>query len=184
MEESMALEVEQKFHVTDEPRLREAIAQLNPNRLGVKVQRDVYYNHPARDFAQTDEALRLRTVGEFAVVTYKGPKLSGPTKTRREIELPLQSIAGWEELLEALGFRRTAEVSKEREAWELMRGGFRAEICCDHVEGLGTFAEIEIVATPDQLSRAQEQVTTLAAELGLQQPEHRSYLEMVLSKPS
>ncbi len=180
----MALEVEQKFRVTDEARLRASIAQLQPAPLGSKVQRDVYYNHPARDFAQTDEALRLRTVGDAAVITYKGPRLAGPTKTRREIELPLTSITDWEELLEALGFLRTAAVIKEREAWELMCDGFRTEICCDRVEGLGTFAEIEVVASLEQLAPAQKIVTALADELGLHQPESRSYLEMVLAKSS
>ena len=45
---------------------------------------------PCRDFAQTDEALRIRTVGDTSFVTYKGPKLDATTKTRRELELPLR----------------------------------------------------------------------------------------------
>jgi len=36
-----------------------------------------------------DEALRIRVVGDKSFVTYKGPKLDKTTKTRREIELPL-----------------------------------------------------------------------------------------------
>src|SRR5690606_38191638 len=91
---TMTLEVEQKFRVARQDQLRSAIASLNPQTMGVQTQRDVYYNHPARDFATTDEALRLRTVGDSTVVTYKGAKLPGPTKTRREIELPVVSAEG------------------------------------------------------------------------------------------
>ena len=179
---TMTLEVEQKFRVARQDQLRSAIASLNPQTMGVQTQRDVYYNHPARDFATTDEALRLRTVGDSTVVTYKGAKLPGPTKTRREIELPVVSAEGWDDLLEALGFRPTAVVAKQREAWQVVREGFLVEICCDQVEGLGTFAEIEVVAPPEQLAAAQQVVTTLAAQLGLQEPEGRSYLEMVLAR--
>ena len=53
------------------------------------VQVDQYFAHPARDFAQTDEALRLRRVGKQNFITYKGSKIDATTKTRREIELPL-----------------------------------------------------------------------------------------------
>ena len=79
---------------------------------------DVYFAHPARDFAQTDEALRLRRKGDANCITYKGPKIDATTKTRREIELPLapgpESLASWTALLEAVGFRPAGEVRKSR----------------------------------------------------------------------
>ena len=69
------------------------------------VQIDCYYAHPVRDFAASDEALRLRQVGENNYITYKGPKLDTTTKTRREIEISLpdglQSAAEAAELVEA-----------------------------------------------------------------------------------
>src|ERR1700688_1176895 len=103
----MHFEVEQKF------RIREPAAWLAnlKARHGLgepEVQVDRYYAHPARDFAQTDEALRIRRIGQANYVTYKGPKLDTTTKTRRELELPLApgdaGAAGFAELLEALGF--------------------------------------------------------------------------------
>jgi adenylate cyclase class IV len=55
------------------------------------------------------------------------------------------------------------------------------EVALDRVEGLGDFAEIEIVAeTQSELAAAQAAVLTLAADLGLIEMEPRSYLRMAL----
>ena len=66
-----------------------------------------------RDFAQTDEALRIRQVSGANQITYKGPKIDEATKTRREIEIPLAPgtdlVTKYQELLEAIGFRWAAE---------------------------------------------------------------------------
>ena len=77
-------------------------------------QVDSYFAHPARDFAVTDEALRIRQANGDCYITYKGPKIDATTKTRREIELPLPSgprtCEQFTELLESLGFRRLVDV--------------------------------------------------------------------------
>ena len=52
---------------------------------------DIYLNHPARDFAETNEAFRIRRISDENRITYKGPRRSGPTKTREEIEIPFAS---------------------------------------------------------------------------------------------
>ena len=81
----MHIEVEQKFRAAHSPEL---LARLQ--RLGATIEEpieqiDQYFAHPVRDFAQTDEALRIRRVGDLNFVTYKGPKLDSTTKTRREL---------------------------------------------------------------------------------------------------
>ncbi len=151
---------------------------------GVIEQRDVYFNHPQRDFAQTDEALRVRSVGQAHCITYKGPKLDRATKTRRELELPLPAGAstaeGFYELLSALGFRRSAEVIKTRRAGVLLFQGRAIEVALDTVANLGEFVELELAVEHAELSAAQACIVALAAELGLSASERRSYLEMVL----
>ena len=88
------------------------------------VQSDQYFAHPARDFAQTDEALRIRTVGDTSFVTYKGPKLDATSKTRRELELPLAASdpdgSQFAELLAALGFTPVAIVRKQRRKFHII----------------------------------------------------------------
>src|SRR5262245_6472777 len=68
---------------------------------------DHYYTSPDRDFAKTDEALRLRRIGATNIVTYKGPKHAGPTRTRTEIEADLvpgpENAGTFCRLLEHLG---------------------------------------------------------------------------------
>ena len=111
---------------------------------------DLYFAHPSRDFAKTDEGLRLRRKGDVNCITYKGPKIDATTKTRREIELPLapgpESLASWTALLEAIGFRPLAEVRKSRRKAAVPWQGRTVEASLDNVEGLGTFVEFELQA--------------------------------------
>ena len=94
-------------------------------------QSDRYFAHPSRDFARTDEALRIRTVGASSFVTYKGPKIDVTTKTRRELELPLDpgdaDGSQFAELLTALGFTPVAVVRKQRCPFHIDHAGRRVE---------------------------------------------------------
>src|SRR5207248_1410561 len=102
--------------VSDVQTIRSALAELGVRWHEPIHQVDHYFNHPARDFGRTDEALRLRRVGEQNFITYKGPKIDAATKTRRELELPLPSgsdVGGrFSELLLTLGFVPVGTVSK------------------------------------------------------------------------
>ncbi|MBX7166737.1 MAG: class IV adenylate cyclase [Pirellulales bacterium] len=179
------LEVEQKFPLADPPAFVARLGDLGVCLAEPIVQVDQYFAHPARDFAQTDEALRIRRVGSENRVTYKGPKLDAATKTRREIELPLapgdDAAAGYEALLVALGFRPVRAVRKARRKAELVWEGRTCEIALDEVEGLGTFTELEFQAEPAQLDATRAALTSLASRLGLSQSERRSYLELLLT---
>lgn len=181
----MAYEVEQKHPL---PAAKPVLTRLAA--LGIRwdepvEQVDRYYRHPARDFAQTDEALRIRRVGNDNVITYKGPKLDPLTKTRREIELPLApGEAGerdFDELLRALGFTPVAEVRKSRRPGELTWQGHEVTVSLDDVIEVGQFLELEVLAESDQLDAARALVRGLAEELALPPGERRSYLEMLLT---
>jgi len=183
-------EVEQKYRVGDVAVLEERLAGLGACRHEVAPQVDRYFNHPGRDFAVTDEALRLRSTPAGVAITWKGPRLDATAKTRREIELPLagaSAAAGeptldrWTELLEALGFRRVREVAKRRwpatVAWE----GATIDVAIDRVEGLGDFVEFELRSDAAGIAAAAARVESLARALGCTNPERRSYLEMLLA---
>ncbi len=143
-----------------------------------------YFAHPGRDFARTDEALRIRQVGPQCYVTYKGPKVDPTTKTRREIELPLsgtaEAAAQWTALLEALGFKPVREVRKQRLPAHLAWQGADVEIALDDVEGVGTFVEFELTASEEEIEQAKTRILSLAAALDLSRVERRSYLELLL----
>jgi adenylate cyclase class 2 len=182
----MQFEVEQKHRFDDAAAFIERLESMGA-KLGAPIeQSDRYFAHPARDFAETDEALRIRTVGSRSFVTYKGPKLDTTTKTRRELELPLEPQdddgSRFGELLNALGFTPVAVVRKNRRPFHLNRQGREIEGALDEVDGLGTFVELELSADEAGLDAARRIVAALADELALGQSERRSYLEMLLEK--
>lgn len=182
----MQLEVEQKHGLEDAAafvaKLDGRGATLGP----ALIQVDQYFAHPARDFATTDEALRIRTAGGRSYVTYKGPKLDATTKTRRELELPLHDSDGdgkeFAKLLHVLGIRPVAQVRKSRRAFHISYRGREVEGALDDVEGIGTFVELELLADEQSLDAARDTIAALAAELDLGQSERRSYLEMLLAR--
>ena len=180
----MQIEVEQKHAVADLSEVERALKGLQAGPGAEVLQVDTYFAHPARDFAQTDEALRIRSVGDDNFVTYKGPKLDPRTKTRREIELPLEArVAGaarFAELLEALGFRRVAEVRKRRRTAHVAWQGREVEVALDAVERVGTFVELELIVEAVDVPAAQACLASLAKELKLAGSERRSYLELLL----
>jgi adenylate cyclase class 2 len=182
----MGYEVEVKFRDADHDAIGARLLALGAEPGSPVEQEDVYLAHPARDFAATGEAFRLRRDGPDNRVTYKGPKHAGPTKTREEIEIGFdRGAASWEEmhrLFAALGFRPVATVRKLRRPFHLVRGGRAMEVVLDRAEGLGDFAEVEALAGDDDLDRAQAAVLALARELGLERVETRSYLRMLLER--
>jgi adenylate cyclase, class 2 len=182
------LEIEMKFPVADLAALERRLQERGALSKAQIRESDHYVNAPDRDFASTDEALRLRSIGSAHFVTYKGPKLDAQTKTRTEIEVPLgdgdRVAEDFLAILTHLGYRSVAVVSKRRHIYELEQGSFHVEACLDEVDDVGHFAELEIVAPPEQLDAARTVLLRLAAELGLEASERRSYLQMLLAKPT
>lgn len=177
----MNFEVEQKHRVDDPEALKRRLAERGATPGSAIEQSDTYFAHPCRDFARTDEALRIRAVAGECFVTYKGPKLDAASKTRREIELPL--AAGeheWTELLASLGFQPVMTVHKSRRPFALEHQGTTVHGAWDEVGGIGIFVELELTADQVSLDRAREIVKSLADELRLGPSERRSYLEMLL----
>lgn len=179
------LEIEIKYAVADVAAMRSRLEAIHVRSGGVRRDADTYFNAPHRDFASTDEAFRVRQIGDDNYLTYKGPRIDPQTKTRREIEVPLasgpESAQRIKDLLIALGFRAVATVRKRRESFELTHAGFNIEITLDDVEKVGTYAELEIVAEESVLAPARSALLQLADELGLTQSERRSYLELLLA---
>jgi adenylate cyclase class 2 len=191
-------EVELKFPVTDLRALEQRLASLSGRLYAPVDQVDLYFNHPCRDFALTDEALRLRQDADGVAITWKGPRIDAATKTRREIELPLSvgpsqgcdaapatasTIADWTELLAALGFRPVATVAKRRRPARVHWQGMEVDVALDSVAGVGEFLELEIQADEADVPQARACLESLARELGCGNPERRSYLELLLEPP-
>jgi adenylate cyclase class 2 len=180
----MQYEVEQKYAVPDR-----VILELQLDKLGIVwgetvQQRDAYYNHPVREFSQTDEAIRIRTSAGKHCITYKGPRIDQTTKTRQELEIPLGEHAtadAAEQLLVALGFTYVAVVKKTRRTGILAWQDQPLTVAIDEVVGLGTYIEIELLASEESLSAAQDVVQQAASKLQLQGSIRVGYLDLLLS---
>ncbi|MGF1582741.1 MAG: class IV adenylate cyclase [Gemmataceae bacterium] len=180
------LEIEMKFPVESLESIETKLTELGAARGEARTDTDRYFNAPDRDFEQTDEAFRIRSIGDRNFITYKGPKKDAQTKTRTEIELPLiegpEHAESFATLLDHLGYKFVSVVQKRRRLFHWKTDGFALEICLDDVEGLGQFVELEIVAPEEQLEPAKRTLTNLAEALELKESERRSYLELYLEK--
>ena len=158
--------------------VRRRLEELGARHEGEVVEEDTYFQHPCRDFAETDEALRLRIVGGRAELTYKGPKrIIGGSKARAEYTTAVADPGEAVRILEALGFRPAAVVRKQRSYYRLGD----VAVSLDHVEGLGCFLEAEYRGSggPEEASKAIEEVLE---KLGVAARErvYKSYLELLL----
>jgi adenylate cyclase, class 2 len=182
----MRFEVEQKHLVGEVPALVARLTERGVLLHEPVVQSDQYFAHPARDFAQTDEALRIRTVGSGSFVTYKGPKVDAQTKTRRELELPLAASdpdgSQFAELLSALGFMPVATVRKQRRKFHIAQHGREIEGALDEVDGVGNYVELEMMADEADVDAAKGVIRALADELKFGPSERQSYLELLLAR--
>ncbi len=140
-----------------------------------KFEQDLYFNHPCRDFRESDEAVRVRKDSEGITITYKGPKVDSETKSREEIKLRIDSFENAVEMRKRLGFVPVRQVNKVRRIYRYED----AIICLDDVEGLGRFIEIE---EESESIDAKERLFRIAETLGYSREEsiRSSYLEMLL----
>ncbi len=178
-------EVEMKFPLSDPDAFVRRLAACEARPGPAFHQADLYFNHPSRDFGQTDEAFRIRAVDGRACVTYKGPLVDSQTKTRREIEVALGGDEARDqlaEILKLLGFRPVREVRKRRQTYSLTWQGREFEIALDEVQELGVFAEIETLADESGRPAAVTAILALVSQLQLPPPERKSYLSLLLAK--
>jgi adenylate cyclase class 2 len=175
------LEVELKVKVSSLEPVRKHLLEKGAECSGRIHEHDIYYNAPHRDFAITDEAVRVRYTNDHAVVTYKGAKIKKfGLKAREELNTAVESGEVFETMLSRLGFTKTTEVNKWRENFRYAD----AAISLDEVDELGPFVEIEIM-TADENSPAAVVIQRIAKEIGVSgEPILASYLELLLSKRS
>lgn len=181
----MGFEIEIKVRVADLHPIEQKLIADKAELIADQDEHDIYYNAPHRDFAVTDEALRLRYVenqkcGKIMppCITYKGAKVGKEGfKAREEIIVDLSSGEEFAQMLERLGFRKTADVNKHRKIYQVKD----AIITLDTLEGVGVFSEIEASAglTPEASMAV---IDTLAAKYGITGERlTASYLEIVLA---
>ena len=154
---SRMLQVQVRYRYSDLSAFCRQVSGLGATLAASRTDVDQYFNAPDRDLKATDEAFRLRRVGERNCFTYKGP--SGTRKRR----LAPRSRSRW-----VMGMRRQSMprrccwpfaidrwLSSARRGRSIgLRGGFPMEACFDNVERVGAFIELEILAEEDRYEPA------------------------------
>ncbi len=166
------MEIEIKCYCDNADKVKTLLNEIDAEFVEKRKECDLYFNHPARNFGETDEALRLRTVNNKCRITYKGPKVSKTTKARIEHETEAGNFESMRNILLSLGFVESGSIVKERDVFAY-RG---MEISIDYVDGLGTFVEIEKIG--ELKDEIEKELFDTAAKLGLTKFERRSYLEL------
>jgi adenylate cyclase class 2 len=175
------IEVEVKAHASDLAAVENKLSAMGALKKNEEYQEDVYFNAPHRDFAKTDEALRIRKTrnkdGERVFITYKGAKMDEVSKTRKEIEVDVGNPHKVANIFESLGFRPVGTVKKNRISYLLDE----LIITLDEIQDLGSFVEIE-KETPEgeDFQGILDEIFATYSRIGIDGGfERRSYLELM-----
>lgn len=175
------IEVEVKAKIDGFDKMRKRLENINAIKIKTERQEDRYFNSPVKDFAKTDEALRIRETKSDEkhnlFITYKGPKIDAKSKTREEVEMKIEDADKCSKIFENLGFKEVRTVVKDREYYKYEN----FEISLDDVHGLDPYMEIEIdLEDNSDYSQAQKSIFELFEKLGITDGfERTSYLELL-----
>ncbi|QDS91318.1 CYTH domain protein [Roseimaritima multifibrata] len=181
-------EIELKYRISDPDTFRKKIVALGAaDDVPWEDHADTYFAHPCKNFAETTEALRIRRIDGHSRVTYKGPKQGGPVKVRQELEWLLEGEdkdgSNLFTLFVALGFQPVTTVQKRRQSLAITWDEHAVCVTIDQIPEVGSYSELEVLASCDaEVPAAKAALQRLAEQLGLTQPEPRSYLALQLAR--
>ncbi|MFN2511347.1 MAG: class IV adenylate cyclase [Pyrinomonadaceae bacterium] len=135
----MPIEIEKKYRLTREQRkfVRRRLPEIGAKLQGEEFEENTLYG--GKGLALGRSVLRLRRVGESAILTYK-KRLSRASSIKHQLEdeTEVDDPDALNSILAALGFTPTMVYEKRRETWVLGN----AEIVIDELP-FGLFMEIE-----------------------------------------
>ncbi len=171
------IEVEVKAKINSFKEMEEKLEKLGAIKSKSEFQEDIYFQSPIVDFGQTDEALRIRTTDNNVFITYKGPKIDQQSKTRKEVEMNIESGEKAKDIFEEIGFKPARTVRKNRQYYNFEN----FEISLDDVEGLSPYMEIEVsLDDGEDYSKAKDEIFKLFEKLGITEGfERTSYMELL-----
>lgn len=163
----MATEIEKKYRLTPEQRsaLIRQLRDVGAQDEGEELEENTLYEGGPIDFNRN--VLRLRRIGETAVLTYKERlSVDSNAKHQREEETKIDNADAMRSILEAIGFIARLVYEKRRQTWLLGE----TEIVIDELP-FGLFMEIEA---------AEEDILAVERELGIEnlQTESSTYPQL------
>jgi adenylate cyclase class 2 len=137
-----AIETEVKIPV---PHWTERQAAERFQQLGLQVsvprvfEANFVFDTPQQSIRAARMLLRLRRVGENTILTWKGPPVAGPHKSRPELEVNLDSFDTMTEILNHLGYQTYFRYEKYRTEFS---SGEEGTVTFDETP-IGNFLELE-----------------------------------------
>ncbi|HEX8250741.1 MAG TPA: class IV adenylate cyclase [Pyrinomonadaceae bacterium] len=135
----MAIEIEKKYRLDDQRRPK-IIAKLK--ELGAEFLREDFeenYLHRGNLLEERNALLRLRKIGDTAILTYKERLRSNDDiKHKIEFETEVADVAATESIIEKLGYRLDVVYEKRRRTWHFDK----VEVVMDDLP-FGLYMEIE-----------------------------------------
>jgi predicted adenylyl cyclase CyaB len=167
----MARNIEIKARTPDLAALRKRVAAMSDSGPELLVQRDTFYAVPKG-------RLKLRQFGDGTaeLIYYERPDKIGP-KTSRYTRTKIADAASMRELLGQI-LETKAVVSKRREVFL----ADRTRIHLDEVDDLGTFMELEVTLTENEMdSDGQRTAFVLMERLGVRQEDlvEQAYVDLL-----
>ena len=154
----MNIEVEAKVRVPHLDAVIDRLDELGAEPAHEWLEENIFLDQTDHRLSTTDCGLRVRIRraadgDEDVRVTFKGPKSSGRVKSRREIELGVESADDALNLLAELGYHEVIRFEKRRRRYRF--DGCQVEL--DEMPYLGSYVEVEgpeeaeVLAVRDQL---------------------------------
>ena len=148
----MAIEIEKKYRLTAEEgaELTRKLRSVGADYCGEAFEENTLYEGGPIDFNRN--VLRLRRIGDAAVLTYKERlSVDSNAKHQREEETKVANAEAMRSILEAIGFIARLVYEKRRQTWQLGD----TEIVIDELP-FGLFMEIE--GTEDGISAVEREL--------------------------
>jgi len=156
MDPNPPTETELKIPVPDLETVRRNLAGSTEAHLVHATEREVNTLLDTADgeLAGSDRLLRLRWIGDRALLTWKGPaRFEGAVKHREELEIVVADVEQLASIFERLGYLPVVRYEKDRESWQVGQ----VTVTLDHTP-MGDFVELEGPA---------DRLIALASDLGI-----------------
>ncbi len=170
-------EIEAKSRVADPDGFRELLKSKDFKLISSGTNENNYYTDPAGAFITDRVCLRLRRKDNETVFKLKPKrKQERDVAVIDEIEFKVDDLHKMDQTLKGLGYLKAVAFEKNRETYE--RDGLK--VCLDSVEGLGCFAELEVMS--DDEEKAINKINSTSQELSLNEREQHNYRDLLLLK--
>jgi len=160
-------EVEVKILDVDSEELQKKLVELGAEKTFEGIVRAEFYDFEGKTLKADGRRLRLRTLGDKPVLTYKKNIKEEKAKVREEYEVEVSNLEDMKKILVGVGMNVIRETEKTRISYKLDDVIFEIDTYHGRLENIPTFLEIE--------NEHIERIHELAGKLGFTEGQCTNY---------